>query len=739
MCDDPKSASPLTTWSALVLGVLAPHLAAQAPTVWPSSVRTWGRYNSDTEGREGRFVSVAAGWDLTGVVRADGRVFLNGQDAYRTFEVPAAAAGTHYVDIAVMTYGMGLLSDGSIVLWGLSSMIPPAAPPLPVGVKYISMAAGSAHALAIRSDGVLVAWGQPAYNIYGQQTVPPQVTQGTVRKCRAGGSPFSLALLANGTIVAWGDNSYGQCSVPLLPSGVTYVDMYAGVRHSVAVRSDGQAVAWGENIWGQCNVPPLPPGCSYLMASAGLGHSHAVRSDGVFVTWGNQSLHQGDVAPIPTGDRCVQMASGMNHTVALLASGRVLAWGANEWLQAYTPSLPDRSPRSRWVAAAAGANHNLALTAAGELIGWGRVDWGITQVPAALQGMSWQTFGCGYLHNVALARDGTLHAWGDNTSGQCNVPPLPPGVLYTPNFSVGPGHNVALRSDGAAVAFGDNSWGCSQLPTPPLGKHYVDADCNYGKTVLLRSDNTIIDIGNPYWLSPPPPVAPAGLAFVEVAAAEDFGAALLSDGSVALWGQTSLPAPLPSLPFGVGYVELDAGLDHVVLRRSDGNVDVIGFYAPQGPPLEPGTSYVKVSASDNTITARVGPTCTYVSLAPGCAGSLPATRLIPRDTPRIGKTLEVTLFDLPQNIAFLVFGWQRIPTVDLGFVGMPGCNLHISLDAIVPLVGTNQQAKWELPIPNSAIWVGTRFYNQALVLDPAAGNGFGAVVSDAAEAVIGSW
>jgi hypothetical protein len=140
------------------------------------------------------------------------------------------------------------------------------------------------------------------------------------------------------------------------------------------------------------------------------------------------------------------------------------------------------------------------------------------------------------------------------------------------------------------------------------------------------------------------------------------------------------------------------------------------------------------------VTARVGPTCTYTSFASGCAGSRPVTRLIPRDTPRLGRTLEVTLLDLPQDLAILVFGWQRLPgPVDLGFTGMPGCNLHISFDASVPLVGQNHQASWSLPIPRQTFWVGTRFYNQALVIDPAAGNGLGAVMSDAAEAVIGHW
>jgi hypothetical protein len=88
----------------------------------------------------------------------------------------------------------------------------------------------------------------------------------------------------------------------------------------------------------------------------------------------------------------------------------------------------------------------------------------------------------------------------------------------------------------------------------------------------------------------------------------------------------------------------------------------------------------------------------------------------------------------------LAFGWQKASApVTLGFLGMPGCSLHVDFTALVPLAGENGQAVWSLPIPDDPFWVGTRFYNQALVFDQNVGNPFGAVMSDAAEGVIGHW
>lgn len=113
---------------------------------------------------------------------------------------------------------------------------------------------------------------------------------------------------------------------------------------------------------------------------------------------------------------------------------------------------------------------------------------------------------------------------------------------------------------------------------------------------------------------------------------------------------------------------------------------------------------------------------------------------MPRDTPRIGHNLQVTLFDLPVGMAALAMSFQQLPSpVSLGFLGMPGCDWSVPLDAVVLLSGSSQQAQFVLPIPDVRSLIGTHFFHQALVLDPGAGNGFGAVVSDAAEGVIGDW
>jgi hypothetical protein len=68
--------------------------------------------------------------------------------------------------------------------------------------------------------------------------------------------------------------------------------------------------------------------------------------------------------------------------------------------------------------------------------------------------------------------------------------------------------------------------------------------------------------------------------------------------------------------------------------------------------------------------------------------------------------------------------------------GMPGCTLNTSIDIATLVVGSSGRAEDMLAIPYDPLLVGAHFYEQALVLDPVA-NPFGAVMSDAAAAVVG--
>ena len=55
------------------------------------------------------------------------------------------------------------------------------------------------------------------------------------------GKKHSVALRSDGIVFAWGDNEHGQCDV--LGGFTDVIDITEGVNHSLALRSDGSVVA----------------------------------------------------------------------------------------------------------------------------------------------------------------------------------------------------------------------------------------------------------------------------------------------------------------------------------------------------------------------------------------------------------------------------------------------------------------------------------------------------------------
>jgi alpha-tubulin suppressor-like RCC1 family protein len=203
-----------------------------------------------------------------------------------------AAAGTTWGQVATNSFTLALRSDGTLWSWGdnqfgqlgsggttaRSSAGLVAAPAgAPATSTWTAVALGASHALALRSDGTLWAWG---YNTYGQlgdnsstnRLLPTQVNTptaaaaGTTWTGIAAGEYFSLGLRSDGTLWAWGYNFYGQLGdasttsrqVPVavvtpapVGAGTTWTRVAAGQGHSAALRSDGSLWAWGKNDIGQ--------------------------------------------------------------------------------------------------------------------------------------------------------------------------------------------------------------------------------------------------------------------------------------------------------------------------------------------------------------------------------------------------------------------------------------------------------------------------------------------------------
>jgi len=230
----------------------------------------------------------------------------------------------------------------------------------------LAIAAGQGHALALRSDGTVWAWGA---NHYGQLGVPgvsfaefPMRVAGLSNIVSiAAGADHSLAVQSNGHVWAWGANESGQLgngnftssTVPVSVAGITNAVAVAGGgfegqgSHSLALLSSGMVMAWGTNADGQLgngtqttsDVPVSVSGLSNVtQIKAGTFHSMALDTNGQVWCWGFGSLGQMgngmtysylNAIQTPNLNHIVSISAGGGHNLALKSDGTLWAWGYN--------------------------------------------------------------------------------------------------------------------------------------------------------------------------------------------------------------------------------------------------------------------------------------------------------------------------------------------------------------------------------------------------------------------------
>ena len=137
------------------------------------------------------------------------------------------AAGRDVVQVAAgRTHNLALRSDGTVSAWGLNDHGAlgdgtTTDRSTPVQVKGLAgvitqVAAGEEFSLALRSDGTVWAWGRNDRGQLGRGTissgelVPARVAVlNRVTKISAG-RDFALALRSDGIVFAWGSDRFGQ-------------------------------------------------------------------------------------------------------------------------------------------------------------------------------------------------------------------------------------------------------------------------------------------------------------------------------------------------------------------------------------------------------------------------------------------------------------------------------------------------------------------------------------------------
>jgi len=316
----------------------------------------------------------------------------------------------------------------------------------------LSVAAGSAHTLAVAPDHTIYAWG---YNGYGQLGVGDTTDRATATRVA-------------GPVDA---------SQPL--TGV--VAVAAGTHHSLALTADGLVYAWGRNDEGELGTGDTTRHATPVTVTVASG------------------------APLTN---VVSIAAGDYHSIAVTGDGRVYAWGDNDngqlgvgvgdTTRRYT-AVPVASPfdatqpMTGIVAAAGGNSFSLFLSNSGAVYGVGYNNAGQLGVGdtvrqtapvtvTSLAGVSVQAIAAGTdSFSLALASDGTVYAWGNNGSGQLGTGDTTEshrahqvgGLSGVTAIAAGGDHSLALLQDGTVRAWGSDYYGqLGDGAYPPYYSYY---------------------------------------------------------------------------------------------------------------------------------------------------------------------------------------------------------------------------------------------------------------------------
>lgn len=461
------------------------------------------------------------------------------------------------------------------------------APSIAAGVAYIPYISGAAAtAVAIGGSEATAGWNADTLINVSLRAHGVIDVVGKNLKCEAL-DPTRLTVAAN-CVTAKGyrlgeqqmrisaDGLSAILTVRIIPQRQALGTQGNARHHNLVTLADGTALAWGYNggnVLGQggaipggnnwSNLPlPVKELSGIVSTSIGETDAMALTAGGNVLAWaGSQAFaRMTPSSKLPSLvrnsandgslDKIVQVEVGMSNAVALTDDGQVWTWGQYPGQGTGTGAYPGHplqasgEPLVNIVQVAAGGLFSLALAEDGKVYAWGWNGHGQTgrgtvntkedyaaPVRLALDNSVLTgvvAISAGYHHSLALTADGKVYAWGDNAYSEIGQGvrsgDYPRAVLVKGPAGAGLFGNIAMVAAGGNHSYAldklGNVWSWGLNNNGELGD---GLNSKLGEASLPRA---VVGLDASGQLS----------GIVSIAAAYQHGLALLSDGTVLVWG-----------------------------------------------------------------------------------------------------------------------------------------------------------------------------------------------------------
>ena len=274
--------------------------------------------------------------------------------------------------------------------------------------QYVVNEVSSSHALGLRTDGTLWAWGENGSGQLGDASnddrlSPVQIGTGTDWAAVAAGGTSSWGVKSNGTLWAWGYNYDGRLgtgdkvstnSPVQVGDDTDWESIETGVVQGpvLALKTDGSLWTWTGNPYGAAPAPgQLGSETDWKEIDVGAGHYAAIKDNGSLWCWGSNNSGQvgdgttttrSDPVQVGTDTDWATVSAGVFATMAVKTDGTLWAWGSNEHGQIALGSTSGASSPTRvgsaddWHSVEAGLQYGIGRKTGGSVYSWGRNNFG---------------------------------------------------------------------------------------------------------------------------------------------------------------------------------------------------------------------------------------------------------------------------------------------------------------------------------------------------------------------------